>query len=132
VSVYKVSCLLALLLSLYFHSSESEFIAVPQTLLFCSVLGLKVDLNQLKGIAVTDVGSSPQVIWYFPEEELPDTIQDRFAVLFQTKSKWKQEEIMPYVVNVAVSVQNASLLLTKHSRVHTVQGIKYYSSKHAK
>lgn len=94
--------------------------------------GLKVNIKQLDGIAICDKESSPPVIWYFPEEALPDNLTERFMTLFQTKSKWRQDEIFPYIETVTTSSQNVGSLLTKFARVHTENGIKYYSAKHSK
>ena len=95
-------------------------------------VGLEVNLSQLEGVAVKDMESAPPSIWYFPEEALPESLPERIGVLFETKSKWSQDDIMPYIQNVSVSAQSATTLLTKYSRVHTVRGVKYYSSKHTK
>ena len=89
-----------------------------------------MDLIQLEGVAITDLEKS--VIWYFSESMLPETVSDRFAVLFETKSKWRQDEIMPYIMDLVVSPQMAGSLLTKYSSVHTANRIKYYSAKHSK
>jgi len=94
--------------------------------------GLVVQLKQLEGLAVYDTESEPAVIWSLPEESLPDTIQDRFAVLFEAKPKWTQDEIVPFIKSLAFSAQSVGVLLTKHARVHTANNRKYYCAKHSK
>lgn len=51
----------------------------------------------MSGIALVDKSSTPQVVWGFSENDLPDDINERFKVLFQTKSKWSVDEIAPYI-----------------------------------
>jgi len=94
--------------------------------------GLVVQLKQLEGLAVCDTESEPAVIWSLPEESLPDTIQDRFAVLFEAKPKWTHDEIVPFIKSLAFSAQSVGVLLTKHARVHTANNRKYYCAKHSK
>lgn len=93
--------------------------------------GLRVNVKQLEGTAVTNSHVTPPVIWYFPEHNLPDVVTDRFAVLFEAKPKWRLEEITPFLQNLP-SCQSAGVLLTKFARVNTLNGVKYYSSKHSK
>lgn len=51
----------------------------------------------LKGLALIDLQSTPQVIWAFHESKLPDNINERFRILFQTKEKWTVDDIAPYI-----------------------------------
>lgn len=94
--------------------------------------GLKVNLNQLQGIAVFDEESFPSVIWHFPEHNLPESFTDRLRLLFETKKRWKLDEISPFIELFAPPSQNVGNLLTKYARSTTVGGVKYYSSKHGK
>ncbi|ODN04174.1 Sister chromatid cohesion protein DCC1 [Orchesella cincta] len=94
--------------------------------------GLKVSPNQLSGIAVYDEDCSPPVIWHFPEDNLPETFTDRLALLFETKARWKLNEISPFTEVFSPPSQNVGNLLTKYARSTTVNGVKYYFSKHGK
>nr|CAD7429806.1 unnamed protein product [Timema monikensis] len=58
---------------------------------------MKTSLQHLSGIALMDTSCKPEVIWYFDEMELPDDLNERFRVLFQTREKWTLDEIRPYV-----------------------------------
>jgi sister chromatid cohesion protein DCC1 len=51
----------------------------------------------LEGIALMDKNSKPEVIWYFPETDLPEDINERIRILFQARDKWTLDEIQPYV-----------------------------------
>lgn len=48
-------------------------------------------------MALMDKNSKPEVIWYFPETNLPEDINERIRILFQTREKWTLDEIRPYV-----------------------------------
>lgn len=61
------------------------------------ISGLQTDLKQLEGMALVDLDAKPQVIWFYPENELPEDIQERINVLFQVREKWTLEEIHPFV-----------------------------------
>lgn len=54
-------------------------------------------MKQLEGMALVDLDAKPQVIWFYPESELPEDIQERISVLFQVREKWTLEEIRPFV-----------------------------------
>lgn len=58
---------------------------------------MKTDLKYLDGISLVDRTSKPEVIWYFAESDLPEDIQERFTVLFETREKWTLNEIRPFV-----------------------------------
>jgi sister chromatid cohesion protein DCC1 len=51
----------------------------------------------LEGIALMDKNSKPEVIWYFSEIDLPEDVNERIRILFQTREKWTLDEIRPYV-----------------------------------
>lgn len=53
--------------------------------------------DMLHGVAIIDRKSTPHVIWAFPEEDLPESINERFQVLFNAKEKWTVSEIAPYI-----------------------------------
>jgi Uncharacterized conserved protein (DUF2036). len=51
----------------------------------------------LEGMALMDRNSRPEVIWYFSEIDLPEDVNERIRILFQTREKWTVDEIRPYV-----------------------------------
>ncbi|GBP54410.1 Sister chromatid cohesion protein DCC1 [Eumeta japonica] len=59
--------------------------------------GMVTNETQLRGIALMDKSSTPQVIWGFLESDLPEDINERFGILFRSKDKWTVDEISPYV-----------------------------------
>lgn len=59
--------------------------------------GMYADEEMLYGIAIIDRKTSPNCVWAFPENSLPENINERFKVLFATKEKWTVPEITPYI-----------------------------------
>lgn len=57
--------------------------------------GMPTDESMLRGIAIID--RQANVIRYFPEEDLPENVIERFNVLFQAKENWTAEEIVAYI-----------------------------------
>lgn len=86
--------------------------------------------EMLSGMAIIDRSAEPEVIWAFPEHKLPDTIPERFNILFKTKLKWAVSEITPYVQSLTTNKMDANAILAKYARASTVDGIRYYSAKH--
>nr|XP_045599029.1 sister chromatid cohesion protein DCC1-like isoform X1 [Procambarus clarkii] len=94
--------------------------------------GLTTNVSQLEGIALVDRSLSADTISYFPVTSLPQGIQERFNCLFETREKWTLDEIRPYVEDLAGGKTPVSALLTKYARASTLDGLKYYSGKHAR
>lgn len=94
--------------------------------------GMVANESMLSGIALIDKSSTPQVIWGFAEEDLPEDINERFKVLFQTKPKWTVDQISPYIQCYATEKLNVNALLTKHARASTQDGVRVFSAKHMK
>ncbi|XP_050356363.1 sister chromatid cohesion protein DCC1 [Nymphalis io] len=94
--------------------------------------GMTTDEYLLAGIALVDKTSTPQVVWGFSENDLPEDINQRFKVLFQTKAKWTVSEISPYIELYATEKLNVNALLTKYARASTQDGIRVFSAKHMK
>jgi sister chromatid cohesion protein DCC1 len=59
--------------------------------------GMIPDEELLYGIAIIDRKSEPNIISAFPEENLPEDINERFNMLFKAKEKWSVPEITPYI-----------------------------------
>ncbi|XP_038218251.1 sister chromatid cohesion protein DCC1 [Zerene cesonia] len=94
--------------------------------------GMTTNESLLSGIAIVDRSSTPQVIWGFVESDLPEDINERFKVLFQSKAKWTVDEISPYIQSYATEKLNVNALLTKYARASTQNGVRVFSAKHMK
>ncbi|XP_023942598.2 sister chromatid cohesion protein DCC1 [Bicyclus anynana] len=94
--------------------------------------GMTTDESLLSGIALIDKTTTPQVVWGFAESDLPEDINQRFKVLFQTKAKWTVDEISPYIQLYATEKLNVNALLTKYARASTQDGVRVFSAKHMK
>ena len=92
--------------------------------------GMKTSLDQLKGIALVDMKNHPPVIWHFAEQDLPDTPAERFTLLFKARSKWKEDDITPYITNILGPNQKLSSLFLKYARSSKDEnGYKVYSTR---
>lgn len=94
--------------------------------------GMVPSEEMLYGVAIINRKSFPNTIWAFEEDSLPDNISDRFKALFEAKDKWSVPEITPYIKKLATKQLDVNALLAKHARASKVDGVKYYSAKHAK
>ncbi|CAH1640715.1 unnamed protein product [Spodoptera littoralis] len=94
--------------------------------------GMVTDESLLSGIALVDKSSTPQVVWGFAETDLPEEINQRFKILFQTKPKWTVDQISPYIECYATEKLNVNALLTKYARASTQDGVRVFSAKHMK
>ncbi|XP_044745859.1 sister chromatid cohesion protein DCC1 [Coccinella septempunctata] len=94
--------------------------------------GMYADEEMLYGIAIIDRRTSPNCVWAFPENSLPENINERFKVLFETKEKWTVPEITPYIKKLTTEKLDVNALLAKYARASTHDGIKYYGAKHSK
>ncbi|KAF9794790.1 hypothetical protein SFRURICE_017480 [Spodoptera frugiperda] len=94
--------------------------------------GMVTDESLLSGIALVDKSSTPQVVWGFSETDLPEEINQRFKILFQTKPKWTVDQISPYIECYATEKLNVNALLTKYARASTQDGVRVFSAKHMK
>lgn len=52
----------------------------------------------LDGIAVVDYDSTPTLVKYMPEFEMPEDINERLDILFRTRPKWTLQAITPYIL----------------------------------
>ncbi|XP_033124712.1 sister chromatid cohesion protein DCC1-like [Anneissia japonica] len=105
-----------------------EFMAAWQQ---CVPEGMKTDPAQLKGIALVDKTSFPEVIFRYHIDDLPEGERERFNALFKMKRKWTMDEIKPYVEELTSEKVSIGALLQKHARASTgPNGVKYFNSKH--
>ncbi|XP_045472114.1 sister chromatid cohesion protein DCC1 [Harmonia axyridis] len=94
--------------------------------------GMYPDEEMLYGIAIIDRKTTPNCIWAFPENTLPENINERFKILFQTREKWTVPEITPYIKKLTTDKLDVNALLAKYARASTHDGVKYYGAKHVK
>ena len=58
---------------------------------------LSVIILLLQGIALIEKDAVPEVIGYYPVEDLPEDVGERFNQLFKTREKWSLADISPYI-----------------------------------
>ncbi|CAH1774948.1 unnamed protein product [Owenia fusiformis] len=95
----------------------------------CVPEGMKTDEFQLQGLALIDRDSSPEIITYFPVENLPDEVDERFTKLFTQKEKWTKDEITPYINDLATEKIGVGSLLMKYARGSMQKGVKVFNSR---
>lgn len=66
---------------------------------------------------------------YFPSSELPLGPLARFSDLFLTRSRWKAEEIAPFLDDIAIDRKERDKLLLKYARALTTPDGTYYTSR---
>lgn len=91
--------------------------------------GLTTGLHQLEGMALVDRDSRPEVVRFFPVADLPEEVEERLQVLFNTKPRWTLQEISPFIEGLCSDKQGVGAMLTKYTRVSSQNGIKLYSTK---
>ncbi|XP_033736716.1 sister chromatid cohesion protein DCC1-like [Pecten maximus] len=91
--------------------------------------GMKTYLHQVEGMALIDRSSKPEVIWYFPVENLPEDVAERFDALFRTREKWTLDEISPFVCDLTTVKVDVGGLLLKYARSSLQNGIKVFNSR---
>ncbi|KAF8663506.1 hypothetical protein AX16_001072 [Volvariella volvacea WC 439] len=84
-----------------------------------------VNLNLLAGNYIEDARKA-QMLSYFPASDLPMEPVARFRDLFLTKSRWKVEDITPFLSDIAVDTKERDRLLLKYARgVTDAEGLWY-------
>ncbi|KAJ8032967.1 Sister chromatid cohesion protein DCC1 [Holothuria leucospilota] len=92
--------------------------------------GMNTSEDQLKGLALIDRASKPQVISLFKTSSLPENERDRFNFLFKTKERWTMDEISPYLEDLAEGKLKIGALLQKYARTSVGPGgVRVYNSK---
>ena len=72
------------------------------------------------------LGMDKTFLKYFPASVLPVDPAARFSDLFLTRSKWKVEDLSPFLSDIAVNSKERDKLLLKFCRTVTdSQGIRY-------
>ncbi|XP_007606418.1 sister chromatid cohesion protein DCC1 [Cricetulus griseus] len=91
--------------------------------------GMTTRLDQLKGLALVDRSSRPEIIFLLKVDDLPEGTQERFNSLFSLREKWTEEDIAPYIRDLCGEKQSIGTLLTKYSRSSMQNGVKVYNSR---
>ncbi|XP_037658950.1 sister chromatid cohesion protein DCC1 isoform X2 [Choloepus didactylus] len=91
--------------------------------------GMITRLDQLKGLALVDRHSRPEIIFLLKVDDLPEDTQERFNSLFSLREKWTEEDIAPYIQDLCGEKQTIGALLTKYSRSSMQNGVKVYNSR---
>ncbi|XP_073086117.1 sister chromatid cohesion protein DCC1 isoform X3 [Manis javanica] len=91
--------------------------------------GMITRLDQLKGLALVDRHSRPEIIFLLKVDDLPEDNQERFNSLFSLREKWTEEDIAPYIQDLCGEKQTIGALLTKYSRSSIQNGVKVYNSR---
>ncbi|KAJ3778775.1 sister chromatid cohesion protein Dcc1 [Lentinula raphanica] len=69
------------------------------------------------------------VVKYFPISSLPVDPAQRFADLFLTRSRWKNEDIVPFLSDIAVNSKERDKMLLKYARATTDADGVWYTSR---
>uniref|UniRef100_A0A670XRW2 Sister chromatid cohesion protein DCC1 n=1 Tax=Pseudonaja textilis TaxID=8673 RepID=A0A670XRW2_PSETE len=91
--------------------------------------GMTTRLDQLKGLALVDRSSKPEIIFLLNVEDLPEDDNERFKHLFSIREKWTEADITPYIEDLCSEKQKIGTLLTKYARSSMQNGLKVYNSR---
>ena len=70
--------------------------------------------------------SDADLLSFFPASALPVDAAHRFVDLFLTRSRWKADDISPFLADIAIDSKERDKLLLKYARATTdAQGIWY-------
>ncbi|KAJ8086718.1 Ctf8p and Ctf18p associating protein [Marasmius tenuissimus] len=69
------------------------------------------------------------MLTYFPASSLPIEPAPRFSDLFLTRSRWKGEDIAPFLSDIAVDSKERDKLLLKYARATTTPEGVWYTSR---
>uniref|UniRef100_UPI00358EC280 sister chromatid cohesion protein DCC1 n=1 Tax=Myxine glutinosa TaxID=7769 RepID=UPI00358EC280 len=91
--------------------------------------GMHTDLVQLEGLVLVDRESLPPVISLMRITDLPEDVNERFNRLFTLRSRWREDDIVPYIRDLCGEKQTVAALLTKHTRCSVHRGVKMYGAR---
>ncbi|KAJ7094684.1 sister chromatid cohesion protein Dcc1 [Mycena belliarum] len=74
-------------------------------------------------------GSDTMMLTYFPCSALPIDPASRFVDLFLTRPRWKADEIVPFLSDIAVNTKDRDKLLLKYTRATTDSHGLWYTKK---
>jgi len=84
--------------------------------------------HYLQGSYLVSVLDNTDHLTYFPSSELPVDPAQRFADLFLTRSRWRRDDIAPFLQEIAMNSKERDKLLLKYCRtIPDTQGAWYTS-----
>ncbi|KAK0453541.1 sister chromatid cohesion protein Dcc1 [Armillaria borealis] len=87
-----------------------------------------VSVELLSGNYLT-APSRNDLLKYFPSSALPVEPAPRFADLFLSRSRWKAEDIAPFLADIAINSKERDKLLLKYARSISDSGTVWYTSR---
>ncbi|TFK75832.1 hypothetical protein BDN72DRAFT_831276 [Pluteus cervinus] len=87
-----------------------------------------ISLDLLAGNYLLTPGNAP-TLSYFPRSSLPVDPSARFRDLFLTRTRWKVEDITPFLSDIAVDTKERDKLLLKYARGVTDAGGLWYTAR---
>lgn len=76
-----------------------------------------------------DAFSNTPVLAYLPSSDLPTDPSARFADLFLTRSRWKADDIAPFLSEICVDNKERDRLLLKYARAVTDKDGVWYTAR---
>ena len=105
---------------------EYGFIKSPGGMFLSVNMSRHLSCSQGNYIETESLGVQETSIKYFPASILPVDPAARFSDLFLTRSKWKVEDLSPFLSDIAVNSKERDKLLLKYCRaVNDSNGIRY-------
>ncbi|TDL26230.1 hypothetical protein BD410DRAFT_572988 [Rickenella mellea] len=92
----------------------------------------KVSMAHLLGNYLSEPSASTAShrITYFPSSRLPLSPAERLSDLFLTRSRWKADDIAPFLADIAVDNKDRDKMLMKYARSTTdATGVTWYTAK---
>lgn len=81
-------------------------------------------------MAITSSSNSPpNLLTYFPRSSLPTDPPALFADLFLTRSKWKADDLIAFLHDVAVDGKERDRLLLKYARGISEKDGMWYTAR---
>eukprot|EP00996_Jenningsia_fusiforme_P000739 NODE_1669_length_1450_cov_24.451820_g1508_i0.p1 GENE.NODE_1669_length_1450_cov_24.451820_g1508_i0~~NODE_1669_length_1450_cov_24.451820_g1508_i0.p1 ORF type:complete len:410 (-),score=77.15 NODE_1669_length_1450_cov_24.451820_g1508_i0:95-1324(-) len=84
--------------------------------------GIRPSLEMLRADAILETVGSGVKVAYFPRDALPCTPRERFAALFDRRSKWPRLELLPFIEDLCSwpleEVAKTDAFLAQHCREH--------------
>lgn len=93
---------------------------------------LNPDIGMLDGLYLGEAShdSDERAIAYYPHHRLPQHPEQRLAALFDTKPRWKQSELVPFLKDTAHLYGGIDVVIVKFCRISTdEQGSRLLTSK---
>ena len=69
------------------------------------------------------------MITYFPAAELPVDPAARFTDLFLTRTRWRADDIVPFLADICVDAKERDKLLLKYTRAVTNNEGVWYTAR---